>query len=280
MAKIDIKGIWPSMLKFLKGFPKNLKPMIKDPVTNMKELEERRKDVWGLLYTFISLTIIFVILTLIPGVGDIFSMLMIIPVVGLMLGIFLVFILGKIESKFKALTCDACGYMQNVYTDEEYAKLVSYEIVNQTYDAGVSHPSSNNGVVSEITATGKSSAQIKVTFRCPKCGESKSFLYNIEPFKCENKQSKVLVRDVELVKMNLLNPVKEVMEVYKNGNRAEIPFSITSIHSPDYENRTKLQTGNSRPRYNGVTIVYNRTIDELVEGIFVRNELNGSIKSL
>ena len=39
---------------------------------------------------------------------------------------------------------------------------------------------------------------------------------------------------------------------------------------------TKVQTGHES--YRGVDIIYHRGIDEMVEGLFIHNELNGSIK--
>lgn len=35
---------------------------------------------------------------------------------------------------------------------------------------------------------------------------------------------------------------------------------------------------NLGPEYKGVTIRYHRTVDETVEGLFIQNKLNGSIK--
>ena len=88
-SKFDIKDVFPRIGKFLKGFPKNIKPMVKDPVTNMEQLNERRREVSGMLYFFILFAVVMAILCCLPVVGDIASMLTILPVLGLMFSGFL-----------------------------------------------------------------------------------------------------------------------------------------------------------------------------------------------
>lgn len=279
MAKkgFDFKSIWSSMLKFLKGFPKNLKPMVKEPITNMEQLQAKRAEVWGGMYTVIALTIIMVILSIIPVVGGIASMLMIIPVAGLMFFGFLLWVLKKAEDKFKALTCGKCGKMLDLKTEQELSKYVTYEIVSEKSSAGISHPSSKDGIVPYVEATGTVATVVKVSFTCPDCGEVKTFMYYVEPLKLKARTKQVPVPAIETAKMNVTNSVQFVLDMYENGDAAKIPYSIQSVHHPRNAEKTKLQTGYEQ--YRGVDIVYHRDIDELVEGLFLHNEINGSIKS-
>lgn len=275
--KFDVKEIWPSIQGFLKGFPKNLKPMMKDPVTNMQQLEARRKEVWGGMYTTLALLIVFVLLSLIPVVGSIISILNIIPIAGLMFFGFLLWMLGKIADKFKAFTCGGCGKMLDLKDEAQFSKYVVYDIVSEKSNTGVSHPASKDGVVPYVEATGDVTSVIKVTFTCPDCGAQKTFTYTVTPLKLKVRSKNVVVAGVETAKVNLQNNIRAVLDMYENGDGAKIPYSIASIHHPRYEERTKLQT--KHESYRGVDIVYHRDIDELVEGLFIRNEMNGSIKS-
>ncbi len=283
MAKFDIKGIWPSMLKFLKGFPKNMKPMIKDPVTNMKELEERRKDVWGYMYTAISLTIIFVILSLIPVVGDFASMLMIIPVLGLMLGGFLLFVLNSAEKRFKALTCDGCGHMQNDYTVEEFAKLVSYTVEKHEahFDGYSGNKEPTNGVYSLVKFSGSSSALLSVDLTCPKCGAVKHLKYSATPFQCEAEVRNVGALNFKAIYPSLENAVRSAVEDYNDPEKhARIPYTFHSSKNPNFENRDTFKGANAsdaHPDYMGVKIRYRKDPEEMLEHYFVLKTLSGNL---
>lgn len=276
-SKFDFKDVFPSIGKFLKGFPKNIKPMVKDPVTNMDQLIERRREVSGMLYFFILFTAVIAILCCLPVVGDIASMLTILPVAGLMFSGFLMWVLAKAEDKFKALTCGKCGKMLELHTQAEMAKYVTYEIVSEKSNSGISHPASNNGIVPYVEATGSVSSAIKVTFTCPDCGETKTFMYHVEPLKLKIKTKQVPVPAIETAKANVTNAVQAILDMYDNGDGAKIPYSIQSVHHPRNAEKTKPQTGYEQ--YRGVDIVYHRDIDEMVEGLFIHNELNGTIKS-
>lgn len=280
----DIKEVWPGIQRFLKGFPKNLKPMWKDPVTNMQQLEAKRKDVWDMMYTVLAILAITILLSVLgnlikplAAIAGIVSTLNIIPIAGLMFAGFLLFVLKKAEDKFKALTCNSCGKMLELKTVEEYNKYVTYEVLGEKSSTGVSHPASKDGVVPYVEATGSVSSSLKVTFTCPDCGATKTFMYYIEPLKLKARSNKVVVAGVETAKVNLTNNVQAILDMYENGEAGKIPYSISSVHHPRYEERTKMQTGYES--YRGVDIVYHRDIDEMVEGLFIHNELNGTIKS-
>ena len=262
----------------MKKFFAKIKHIVKDPITTIAEADARKKEILPLLYVCIGIAVVPSVLgSLIPVLG--FLMIFgVIGIFGCMFCGFLLFIIHKAKEKFKAFTCDNCKTMLDIHTAEEYAELVSYEILSSTTDFKLSHPESKDGVVSNITARGTATVLMNVTFRCPQCGEFKSFKYQINPFSCEQEEKKVLVRDVELVKTRLETSVKAVLATYASedpDNNKTIPYTIQSIYHPNYENREKLQLGSTT--YNGVTIKYHRGVAEMVEGLFIRNELNGKI---
>lgn len=281
MAKEKFDFIQPikDIPKTLKGFPKNLVRIWKDPVTNAAQIAERKKEIFPYIYLFAGLFLVFLILSVaIPSITGVMSVVAMIPGFGIIVGIFLLYVLKKAAKKFAALTCDGCGTMLDIKTEEEFGKYVSYEIVSDTTKFKLSHPSSNNGIVSSVLVTGEGNAVVLVSFVCPHCGQTKTFKYSITPFRCQREQKNVRVPDLELVKARLEDSVRSVLALYESKDRKNIPYTIQSIHHPNYENRAKPQVGLG-PEFEGVTIRYHRSIGEMVEGLFIRNELNGTISA-
>lgn len=259
---------------------KYFKHLVKDPINTIEEANARKKEIMPWLYGSIAVA---VVANVLPGIISALSFLSIfgiIGVFGVMFFGFLLFIIKKAKEKFAALTCNGCNTMATFTTQEDFNKFVSYTASEDvaTY-AGISHPASKDGVVSNVDASAASNVTVSITLTCPNCGQAKHLKYNIVPFKCSMSEKKVLVRDLETVKFRLETAVKEVVKDYNDPDkRKNIPYTIQSVHHPDYENRTKPQTGSTT--YNGVKIGYRRDVDELVEGFFIHNELNGKIIDL
>ena len=258
---------------------KHLKHMWKDPINTIDEANARKKEILPWLFGSIGAAILFCGLSNIDPLG--FLMIFgIVAIVGVMAFGLMLFVIKKAKEKFAALTCNKCNVMAEIKTPEDFAKYVSYTV--GTHEAeyhGISHPASNNGVISKVEAKGSATVVVSIDLKCPHCGEVKRLNYTITPFKCSAIEEKVLVRDVELVKTRLENNVKEVVKDYNDlEKRATFPYSIHSKKNPDYENRTKLQVGSSYiPRYNGVKIDYRKDVEEMVEAFFLENQLDGTI---
>ena len=259
-----------------------LKHLVKDPITTVAESEARKKELMPWLFGSIGVGVGGCLLSEIGPLG----FLMIFGMIGIFSAMFfgfLVFVTIKAKQKFAALTCNNCNTQATIKTPEEFEDQVSYiyDVAFKAEFDGISHPASNDGVVSEIRAKAHASLAIQVKLKCANCGNVKPLEYVIIPFKCSMVETKVPVRDVELVKMRLENAVKEVVKDFNDiEKRPGIPFSIHSIHNPKYEERSKLQVGNDRvayPRYNGVKIDYHRTPEEMIRGYFLENEINGTI---
>lgn len=262
-----------------------LKHLVKDPINTIAEADARKKEIMPWLYGSIALA---VVPSVLGGAVDALSFLTIFGMIGIFATIFfgfLLFVIKKAKEKFKALTCNKCNKMAEIKTPEEFAKYVSYTVgKNEAVFKGISHPASNNGVVSEITASANATVQVEIELKCPHCGATKKLLYTIVPFKCSAKETKVAVRDVELVKMRLDNAVKSVVAAYNDPTQREnIGYTIHSKHNPKYDQRTKPTIGNDTvayPRYNGVKINYHKDADEMVCAFFLENQLDGKISEL
>ena len=257
----------------------HIKHLMKDPLNSIAEVEARKKEIMPWLFGSIGVAVVFCIL------GNFVSFLTIFGLVGVFATMFfgfLLFIANKVKARFKALTCEGCNTLIEIKTQEDFDTYVSYEIVSHgaTFD-GISHPSSSDGIVSSVTAKASASATVIITIKCPNCGKIKCLKYSISPFKCVAEEKKVPVLGLEAVKTRLQNDVVKVVDEYNDpATRNKIPFTVQSIHHPNFENKDKLGASGAKESYGSVTITYHRTVEELVEGYFVRNELNGTIKAI
>ena len=262
---------------------KHLKHLWKDPINTIDEANARKKEIMPWLYGSIGVAVGFCGLDGILGTGIlmIFGM---IGIFGVMAFGFMLFVIGKAKDKFESLTCNKCHTMAEIKTREDFEKYVNYSIGEYRAEYhGINHPSSQDGVVSKIEAKASATIRIPITLTCPNCGETKELRYTITPFKCSASQSKVPVRDVELVKMRLENEVKEVVEDYNDiDKRNHIPYSIHSKKNPNYADRSKPQINASKahPNYKGVQINYRKDPEEMVEAFFLENQIDGNLTDL
>ena len=264
---------------------KHLKHMWKDPINTIDEANARKKEVLPWLIASIEVAVLGSVL---PNVIEGLGFLMIVGLVGIFSAMafgFMLFIIKRAKEKFAALTCDKCNTLASIKTPEEYAECVSYTIESNvaTYD-GISHPASNNGIISAVTVKGSSKAVVSITLKCANCGNEKKLCYTISPFKFTMEEKKVMVKDVEIVKMRLESAARAVVEEYNNAEKRKlIPYSIHSKNNPKYEQRTKVHVGNDTvayPIYNGVKIDYHKDVEEMVDAFFLENQLDGKIVDL
>ena len=82
MAKEKFDFIQPikDIPKTLKGFPKNIITIVKEPVQNSEQVKQRRSEIYPYLYLFSGLLLIFLILSVaIPSTQGVMSTLAMIP---------------------------------------------------------------------------------------------------------------------------------------------------------------------------------------------------------
>ncbi len=260
--------------------PKNpikyLKFLVKTPIKTMADIEQMKKNIRPLLYTSIGVLAAPMIVVAITGLSGL-SSISFIGLVGVGFCGFLHFVLKKAKEKFEALICNACHTMIATETKEAFREIVSYEIKKENSVVNVHHPESQNGIVSIVKAFGVAGADILVTMKCPNCGKTKTFTYSIAPFKCEKILKNVSATEIGTVKLSLEKAVQTVLDQYMDREkRKEIPYTIHSVNHPNYENRGKAQLNASRI-YRDVQITYHRDVEEMIEGFFIHNELNGTI---
>lgn len=265
----------------MKKIIEKLKHMWKDPINTIEEANARKKEILPWLYGCIGAVVLFCGLSSVGPLGflKIFGL---VAIFGVMAFGFMLFVIKKAKQKFQALICDKCNVMAEIKTPEDFAKYVNYTVgAHKAEYRGISHPASNNGVISKVEAKGSATVVVSIDLKCPHCGKVKHLLYTITPFKCSAVEEKVLVGQVEVVKTRLENAVKEVVRDYNDPEkRPAFPYTIHSKKNPDYENRGKvqLQIGTSYiPRYNGVRIDYRKDVEEMVESFFLENQLDGTI---
>lgn len=254
-----------------------IKHLWKDPINTIEEADARKKEIMPWLIGSAVLAVAGMVLgTLLLSL---LTILGIVGILGVMMFAFLLFIIKKAKEKFKALTCNKCNVMAKFETQEDYEKYVFYEVTkNEIAPLTVFAPKANDqGIVSEISVSAHANAVALITLTCPSCGEKKQLVYTISPFKCSCKEKKVHFRDAELVRARLEASVKEVVEDYPKGI---IPYTVHSIHHPNNANKAKAGAEGATVGYKGVSVTYHRTPEELVEGFFLHNELNGTIKEV
>ena len=260
------------------------KHLVKDPINTIAEANARKKEILPWLFGSIGLAVAGAGLSNIKNL----DFLMIFGLIGIFATMFfgfLLFVIKKAKEKFKALTCNKCNTLAEIKSREDFEKYITYTIgKNEAVFDGVSHPASNDGVVSEITAEGKASVTVSIDLKCPHCGNVKKLNYSFVPFQCSAKQTKVAVRDVEFVKAKLENAVRAAIADYNTPDRREnMPYSIHSSKNPLFESRTTFKAANdpkAHPDYNGAKIDKFIDPEDVVEQFFLNNQLDGKITEL
>lgn len=100
MAKEKFDFIQPikDIPKSLKGFPKNLIHIWKDPVNNSEEVKARKKEIFPLLYLFVGIFLIMAIVSAIfPDAQDVLMIVCMIPGFGAVACGFLLMVLKRLH---------------------------------------------------------------------------------------------------------------------------------------------------------------------------------------
>ena len=254
------------------------KHLIKDPVNTIEEAEQRRKKILPFCIGIIGGTAVLV------AIGLIFDLLLLscVGLFALAMSAYYFWtifkMIGKIKKKFAILTCEKCKVRAD-FTDkpEEYKHNVSFKVLDEKTKVSVKCDKSNDkGIVPQISVSAKATALVEITLSCPNCKEKKTFKYSINTFECLRTEKNVPAKDAAKIKSDLENILRAVVATYESKEgRATIPFTVHSIHHPNYENRFKLQIVGEE--FNGVTVRYHRTIEEMIETFFVQNDVSGSI---
>lgn len=230
----------------LKGFPKNISHIVKDPVKTPAQLQERKKDIYPYLYLFGALFLItFILYLAIPAIQDVMMIVAMIPGLCVIGCLFLLSILKKAAEKFADLACPNCKALIQYSPDVQINVIKKDFFVTKKKDYMSSvdrqHVTRLSPMYCEIT--GKESTTAEITCKCKNCGTSKTFSHTFVTAECSYHEDRIAAEQIDVILMNMEKAVRE--------EGAE-----------GFENK---KTGTT---VRGVNIKYNRSIKALVIGYF------------
>lgn len=260
MAKEKFDFIQPikDIPKSLKGFPKNLIHIWKDPVNNSEEVKARKKEIFPLLYLFVGIFLIMAIVSAIfPDAKNILMIVCMIPGFGAVACGFLLMVLKKAAQKFADLECTNCK--KRIAFDEN----VQIKVVNKTFTVTKEDKTIKKNdipVESTISAIGKERVTLEITCKCQECGTEKTFRHDFVTMECN--KTAVKVPYVQSGAM-LVQFEADVKNAYASGS-----CNVGEVHPTKAEVSVAGQTASSKVADNGVNVKYNRSPESLVKGYF------------
>ena len=243
MAKEKFDFIQPlkDIPKSLKGFPKNLIHIWKDPVNNSEEVKARKKEIFPLLYLFIGICLVLVILgVIISDLESLFTTIAIIPGLGAVACGFLLTVLKKAAQKFADLECTNCK--KRIAFDEN----VQIKVLKKTFTVTKSDKTIKKNdipVESTISANGKEHITVEITCKCQECGTEQTFTHEFVSVECEKSAVKVPY-------------------VQSGAMLVQFEQDVRNEGAEGFEGKSIGTTT------NGVHIKYIRTPESLVKGYF------------
>lgn len=239
--KFDFMQPIKDIPKTLKGFPKNIVRIVKEPVTDLKQIKERKAEIFPYIYLFGALALIFLILSVaIQSISSLMTTLVMIPGLGIVGCVFLLMVLKKAKQKFEDLECPNCK------ARIQYDSNVKIEVINRSFIVTTNNHTINdkNGipVQATISAKGKETLTARVTCKCQACGTEKTFDHSFVTVECE-----------------------------KSG--VKVPYVQSGALLVQYEADVKAAgaegfEGKSGTLDNGVQLTYNKNITSQVIGYF------------
>lgn len=248
MAKEKFDFIQPikDIPRTLKGFPKNIARIVKEPVKTSEQVVERRRDIYPYLYLFSALLVVtFILYATIPAIQDVMLIVAMIPGFLVIGCVFLLNVLKKAAQKFADLECPNCK-TQIQYSGDVQMNVLKKDFFvgkKKDYMSGVDrqHVTRLSPMYCEVT--GKESTTVEITCKCQNCGTSKTFTHTFVTAECNYHESKIAAEQIDVVLMNMEKAVRE--------EGAE-----------GFEGKATGKTA------RGVNIKYSRSIGSLVAGYF------------
>ena len=245
MAKEKFDFIQPlkDIPKTLKGFPKNIIHIWKDPVTNSEEIVARKKEIFPYIYLFGSILLLFLILSVaIPATQSVMITLAMIPGFGVIGGVFLLNVLKKAQQKFSDLECTNCK-TRIQYDANVQIKAIKKRFLITTEKKVMGNPQTVTVTTPMyVKVTGKETVTAEITCKCQECGTEKTFTHDFVTVECEKFQNKIMAVNADAI-----------LAQFEQDVRAEGDEGFES---------------KSGTTARGVEIKYNRPINTLVCGYF------------
>ena len=189
MAKEKFDFIQPikDIPRTLKGFPKNIGRIVKDPVKNPAQVEERRRDIYPYLYIFSALLlIVFVLYMAIPSIQDVMMIVAMIPGFAVIGCVFLLRVLNKAAQKFADLECPNCK-AQITYSPDVVTRVVNKQFAvtkKKDYMSSVNRQQAGLNSPMYIDVSGKETTTAEITCKCQECGTEKTFTHAFVTAEC------------------------------------------------------------------------------------------------
>lgn len=241
--KFDFLQPFKDIPKTLKGFPKNLIRIWKEPVKNSQQVAERKAEIYPYLYLFVGMFLLVAVLcAVIPALSDILVIVNLIPAFGAVGCVFLLSILKKAQQKFSDLECPKCKEQIS------YSPDVKIDTVRRDFLLSKEcKPMGNAETITKTTPmyikiTGKEKVNARITCKCKKCGAEKSFEHTFTTVECERFENRI--------------PYVE-----SAGLVAQFEQAMREDSNEGFENK-------SGTTVRGNKITYNRTLKSLVAGYF------------
>ena len=247
MAKEKFDFIQPikDIPRTLKGFPKNIVRIVKDPVKNNDQIAERRRDIYPYLYLFGALFLIMVIVSVVvPSLQSLLIVVCMVPGFGVLGCVFLLNVLKKAAEKFADLECPNCK-AQIQYSSDVIINVLKKDFVvtkKKDYMSSVDrqHVTALSPMYCDVN--GKETTTAEITCKCQECGTTKSFTHSFVTAECNVHKTNIAAGQMDVILMQI---EKDVREEGAEG----------------FEGKTS-------PTDRGVSIKYNRQIGAQVVGYF------------
>jgi len=192
MAKEKFDFIQPlkDIPNALKGFPKNIVHMVKDPVENSEEVKARKKEIFPYLYLCLILFLVLVILSVvIPDASTVLTTVAMVPGLAAVGCGFLLVVLKKAAEKYADLECGNCK-KRIAFDDNVQIKVLDRKFTVTKSDKTI-NDKNNIPVQSTISAMGKETVTLEITCQCQECGTKKTFTHSFVTVECEKSAVKV-----------------------------------------------------------------------------------------
>lgn len=253
MAKEKFDFIQPikDIPKTLKGFPKNLVHIWKDPVNNSEEIAARKKEIFPYIYLFAGLFLVLVILNVVfPKAQNVLMTISLIPGFGIIGGVFLLNVMKKAQEKFSDLECPNCK-TRIAYNSDVRVKVINRQFTvtkEKQVMSGYDPVTKDTPVVvlertpMYVKIVGKERTTAEITCNCQNCGAEKTFTHEFVTAECSKFENKIMAIRVD-----------EVLAQYEQDVRDEGAEGFDGKHGITDR---------------GVEIKYNRGLATLVAGYF------------
>lgn len=252
--KFDFVQPFKDIPAFFKGFPKNLVHFFKDPINSSVEVAERKKEILPFLYLCVCLLIVMCIpIIFLPNI----SIILAIPILGILYCAFLLFVLKKAAQKFADIECTNCK--ERIAFDEN----VTVKVIKKDFSIKKeSKTIEKNGVPYQatISAKGEEKITIEVGCKCQKCGTEKTFTHTFVSLRCN--KTAVKIPYVQSGAM-LVQFETDLNNAYSAGMD-----DLGEIRPQNGEVIVGGKSASSKTVGNDVSVTFHRSPEALVEGYF------------